>query len=227
MNTRRIITLWAIAILCFLTISGVAQKRHLRQTQNDDILYAETEYIKTPGWRLLYRGGADTSGKYVLVYYDISRIIRAGKFIQAWVKRDEKMTDPLSKIVGEPPPLVSQLISLDEYDCASRKSRWLRMVEYDQNGDLTWDHSKATNWSYIVPDSAGERIYEVFCLAKLDIQEQEMRAAAKFYQLAVRQENQGLLKEAKLNYYNALFYGPIKDKLILAIDRIEKKYPEP
>jgi len=206
-----------VCLFLVLPLANSAQQKRSKIAP-DEILFTPSEYKKVPGWRLAHRGSADPDGKYVLAYYDVSRMKKDGSLIQAWLKHDQKKGKDL----------ISELLSLDEYNCVSRKHRWLQTAEYDPSGQVVWSSSKVSDWEYILPNSFGERVLDVICLKTPDMQEEEMRAAAKFFQQARQDEKRGQLKQAKANYYWALVYGGTDNKKInSALARIEAKDSAP
>ena len=85
--------------------------------------------------------------------------------VRAWVKitcSKESVTDWV-KTFGEEYKDFSHTINLEEYHCTEKKMRVLSFTDYSLGGGVIFSDNSPGEWSFIVPDSLEEAIFEGVC----------------------------------------------------------------
>lgn len=95
-------------------------------------------------------------------YYDPSRITRPKpNIIRVWIRVDRNWKSNQ----------IEKSIELTEFHCSERKIRKLQTTKYDSNDKvLSSISSESSSWSFVIPDTIGERLLEIFCFGKEDAQ---------------------------------------------------------
>lgn len=179
----------------------------------DEILFEDKDYLRLPGWRLVARGKEDSQKRVTYAYYDLYRIVRVkGKPVQDWVKYAEKRKGTE----------VGWTIAFVEYDCAGSRTRTLESTDYDKDGRPITSSSEASKWSRIIPDSLAEEFHAVICLNETDLEERDMKLAAKYFLLGRLDEKKSKNLASAYRWYQlALELVPDNEKVLAGIVRVK------
>jgi len=190
-------------------------ERYLDPLPEDEILFKDNDYLRLPGWRLVARGHEDSQKRATYAYYDLYRMVRPkGKPVQDWVKYVEKKNGTEE----------SWTVAFVEYDCARSRTRTLESTDYDKDGRPTSSSSEASKWSRIIPDSLAEEFHAVICLGEIDLEESDMRLAAKYFLLGRLDEKKSKNLASAYRWYQlALRLFPDNEKILAGIARVKAR----
>ena len=66
-------------------------------------------------------------------------------------------------------PDETYVVSLGEWNCLKKKSRYVQTVMYNNNGAIIARSDQSSKWRYFVPDSTGMSLYLNICDEKLNV----------------------------------------------------------
>ena len=105
-------------------------------------------------------------------FYNPQSIRRVSKdTVRVWEKLVYTEKGGQQMIKGTVPKYIklSYAIKLIELNCSEQKSHFLSLTYYDQNKEIVYSSvGYASSWNFIVPESAGESIFNVICNPRED-----------------------------------------------------------
>jgi hypothetical protein len=141
-----------------------------------------TKVRRSSRWRLL--NNDDTT-------YDKQTLSKTGEVVSVWINYNEK--DGTEEKV------------FSEMNCANRKFRRVQAISYDSKGNVTRSSDVSGDWQAIIPDSNGERYFEIFCNGRPDFQSET--EFYDFVQTAETYEKENNLPAAIEAWWNAIHLG--------------------
>ena len=149
------------------TIAIANQKRKVMGKRYGVILavFTLTLFSYAEGW------GADwkvySSTDYGIRSYDAESMIRPSKgVVRVWTKLlyNEKAITDTVKEKGDMYKTLSYTMVFDEFICAEKEKRLLALIDYSTDGKILFSANyKESKWSFIVPESVGESLYNAVC----------------------------------------------------------------
>lgn len=175
----------------------------------DERLFEDWEY-KQSGWRLV---AIDASGSgRLLIYRDRYRVKRDGiRSAQVWLR----IVDEANQTIG------NYDLHLKAYNCSGETFRTVAIFNYDKNGKQLSERHPEPKWNYIVPDTVEEKISNIVCYDLDDLEDTEMRTAAREYRDGRQHEKKGELSTALWLYERAAERLPRNEKILGAIQRVK------
>jgi len=104
-----------------------------------------------------------TENEIYTLYSDRTRIQREGDFRRMWTLAN------LHKVEVVAGKGFISWIRFDEYDCRNKRSRPLKMNFYNGqmgSGNLVYSLDPDKDWSFVVPNSTGEKLLNIACSKK-------------------------------------------------------------
>ena len=99
-------------------------------------------------------------------YYNADSMTRPSKnIVKVWVRWNftEKGVMDMVRSVGKKLEKLEYSISLNEINCAEKKSRSLSETSYDNKGKVIISSSSPKEWDFIIPESMHESLYKEVC----------------------------------------------------------------
>ncbi|MDQ3802961.1 MAG: hypothetical protein M3416_03795 [Acidobacteriota bacterium] len=152
------------------------------------------------------------------VYYDRSRVVRRSGVIRLWVKYVIERN-------GE--DTLEHTLSLEEFDCAERRTRTLSVTRYSKAGAVLPTISTDERWSYVTPDTLSEGVQDIVCFGHRDTEEVNRSVAQDLFGTGLDLERQGDYQGALDLFVSALEFAPHSYLLREARDRVKAKLPAP